>query len=161
MSYLSYLLTLCSLYQFLSPYQSFVVLSNFCHLLAPCYLITFYVIFSSYKCTAVHTTHNSFSCLIVRTLSAPIQLSYSPCAFGQRAILTIGGSDRGWGFPHRTNRYVLESPFIYPTRPGLRGHAYKYSSYCYMSGYAADRDGQCIGGEILRVTFQRKLANLT
>ncbi len=42
----------------LSPYQSFVVLSNVCHLLDPCYLFTFYVIISLYKCTCStpHTT---------------------------------------------------------------------------------------------------------
>ncbi len=110
LSYLAYLLTLCSLYQILSPYQSFVVLSNFCHLLAPCYLFTFYVIISPYKCTyCAHHKHNSFSCLIVCTLSAPIHFPNSTGVFGHRAILTMGGSDRGWGFPHRTNRFVLES----------------------------------------------------
>ncbi len=89
LSYLSYLLNLCSLYHFLSPYQSFVVLSNVCHLLAPCYLFTFYVIISPYKCTCCtyHKNNNSFSCLIVRTLSAPIYLSNSPGVFAHRAIL--------------------------------------------------------------------------
>ncbi len=92
MSYLSYLLTLCSLYQFLSPYQCFVVLSNFCHLLAHCYLLTFYVIFSPYKCTCcTHHIHNSFSCLIVRTLSVPIYLINSPGVFDHRVILTMEG----------------------------------------------------------------------
>ncbi len=80
------------LYQFLSPYQSFVVLSNVCHLLAPCYLFTFCVIFSPYKCTCcTHHTHNALSCFIVRTLSAPIQFPNSPGVFGHRAILTMGG----------------------------------------------------------------------
>ncbi len=37
--------------QFLSPYQSFVVLSNFCRLLTLCYLLTFYFIYTPYKCT--------------------------------------------------------------------------------------------------------------
>ncbi len=98
-----------SLYQILSPYQSFVVLSNFCHLLAPCYPLTFYVIISPYKCTyCTHHKHNSLSCFTVRTLSAPIYLSYSPGVFGHRAILTMGRSDRGWEFPHRTNRYASE-----------------------------------------------------
>ncbi len=35
----------------LAPYQSFVILSDFSHLLAPCYLFTFHVIISPYKCT--------------------------------------------------------------------------------------------------------------
>ncbi len=86
------ILTLCSLYPFLSPYQFFVVLSNVCHLLAPCYLFNFYVIFSPYKCTyCTHHKHNSLSCLIVRTLSAPIYFSNPPGVFGHRAILTMGG----------------------------------------------------------------------
>ncbi len=96
------ILTLCLLYQFLSLYQSFVVLSNFCHLFAPCYLFTFYVIFSSYKFTyCTHNPHNSLSCLIVRTLSAPIYLSNPPGVFGHRAILLWGGSRHGWGFSLR------------------------------------------------------------
>ncbi len=57
------------------------------------------------KCDTTH--NNSLSCLIVRTLSAPIYLSNSPGVFCHRAILTMGGSDRGWGFPHRTNRFAL------------------------------------------------------
>ncbi len=111
------ILTLCSLYQFLSSYQSFVVLSIFCHLLTPCHLFTFYVIFSSYKCTCTtHQPHNSLSCLIVRTLSALIYLSYSPGVFCHRAILTIGG-DRtvAGGVPHRTNRLVLCEIYSYST----------------------------------------------
>ncbi len=86
-------------YQLLSSHQSFIILSNFCHLLAPCYLLTFYVIFSSYKFTyCTHHKHNSLLRLIVRTLSAPIQFPNSTAVFGHRAILTMGGSDRGWGF---------------------------------------------------------------
>ncbi len=62
MSYLSYLLTLCSIYQFLSPYQSFVVLSNVFHFLTPYYQFNFYVIISPHKCTCCthHTTQLSF-----------------------------------------------------------------------------------------------------
>ncbi len=59
MSYLSYLLTLCSLYQFLSPYQSFVVLPNFCQFLTPCYLFTFYVNWQPINAPAVHTTNTT------------------------------------------------------------------------------------------------------
>ncbi len=96
--------------KYLSPHQSFVVLSNFCHFLALFNLLTFYVIYIPYKCTyCTHHKHNTLSCLIVRTLSAPIYLSYSSGVFDHRAILTMGGSDRGWGFPHRTNRYVSAS----------------------------------------------------
>ncbi len=80
------------LHQFLSPYQSFAVLSNFCHLLALCYLLAFYFIYVPYKCTCcTHDKHNSYSRLIVRTLSAPIYLSNSPGVFGHRAILIWGG----------------------------------------------------------------------
>ncbi len=96
------ILTLCSLYQFLSLYQSFVVLSNSCHLLAPCYLFTFYVIISPYKYTyCTHHKHNTLLCFIVRTLSALIYPSNSPAAFGHRAILLWGGSRHGWGFSLR------------------------------------------------------------
>ncbi len=99
MSFLSHLLTLCSLYQLWSPYQPFVVLPNFCHFLAPCYPFTFYVIFSPYKCTCcTHHKHNSYSHLIMRTLSALIYGSNPPGVFGHSAILTMGGWDRGWGF---------------------------------------------------------------
>ncbi len=83
------------LYQFLSPYQSFVVLSIFCHLLTLSYLFTFlryiYIYIYIYKCTCTtHQTHNSLPCLIVRTHSAPIYLSNSPGVFGHRAILMWG-----------------------------------------------------------------------
>ncbi len=72
--------------------SNFVTLSNFCHLLAPCYQFTFYDIISPYKCPyCTHHKNNSFSCLIVRTLSAPIYLSNSPSVFGHRAILTMRG----------------------------------------------------------------------
>ncbi len=37
--------------QFLSPYQSFVVLSNICYLLPLCYLLTLHFIYAPYKCT--------------------------------------------------------------------------------------------------------------
>ncbi len=43
-------------YQLLSSHQTFIILSNFCHLLALCYLFTVYVIFSSYKFT--YCTHH-------------------------------------------------------------------------------------------------------
>ncbi len=59
--------------------------------LTPCYLFSFYVIISPYKCTrCTHHKHNPLSWVIVRTLSAPIYLSNSPGVFGHRAILTMG-----------------------------------------------------------------------
>ncbi len=85
-------------------YQTFVIFSTF--------LIysLFCVIYTSYKCTCcTHHKHNSFCRLIVCTLSAPIYLSNSPGIFGHPAILTMGGSDRGQGLPHRTNSYVSAS----------------------------------------------------
>ncbi len=58
---------------------------------------------------ALHTKqHNSQSRLIVRMHSAPINLSNSTGVFGHRAILTMGGSRHGWGFSHRTNRYIIK-----------------------------------------------------
>ncbi len=92
------------LFKPLSSYQTF----SLYHFLTLSYLLTFCVIYTSYKWTCcTHHRHNSLSCLFVRTVSAQIHLSYSQGVFGRRAILTMGGSDRGWGFPHRTNRYVL------------------------------------------------------
>ncbi len=43
-------------------------------------------------------THNSLSCLIVRTLSALIYLSNSPGVFGHRAILLWGDRGMAGGF---------------------------------------------------------------
>ncbi len=79
--------------------STFVVSSNLYHLikllsfsLTLSYLLTFCVIYASYKCTCcTHHKHNSISCLIVRTLSAPIYLSYSQGVFGHRAIRTVAG----------------------------------------------------------------------
>ncbi len=89
------------IYQVLSSYKNFAVknLTNFCHFLTLCYLLTFYVIYAPYKCTCcTHHRHNSLSCLIVRTLSAPIYLSNSPGVFGHRAILIWGDRDMAGGF---------------------------------------------------------------
>ncbi len=111
---LCYFINVCRLIKLSSSYQSFVIFSPF--------LIysLFYVIYEPYKCTCTtHHTHNSLSCFIVRTLSAPIYLSYSPAVFGHRAFLTMGGTGRGWGFPHRTNRYV--SPSINPVGARVQG----------------------------------------
>ncbi len=103
---MSYILTLCSLYQFLSPYQSFDVLSDFCHLLAPSYLFTFYVIISPYKFTyCTHQNNNSFflsyraHALCANTTFLLIRRLWPSCHSDYG-----GRSDRGWGFPHRTNR---------------------------------------------------------
>ncbi len=85
-------------YQLLSSHQTFLILSNFCHFLTLSYLLTFYFIYTSYKCTCcTHHKHNALTCLIVRTLSAPIYLSNSPGVFGHRAILTMGGIGPGLG----------------------------------------------------------------
>ncbi len=97
--------------------STFVISSNLYHLIKllsfshPFLFTHFCVIYTSYKCTCcTHHKHNSFFCLIVRTLSALIYVSNPPGVFGHRAILTMGGSDRSWGFPHRTNRNVLQPP---------------------------------------------------
>ncbi len=47
------------LYQFLSPYQSFVVLSNFCHFLTLCYLLTFTLSTHPINAPAVHITNTT------------------------------------------------------------------------------------------------------
>ncbi len=94
----------------LSIFVSLSIFSRLIKLMSvsqPLLSIHFLRYLATYKCTrCAHHKHNSFSCLIVRTLSAPIYPSNSPGVFGHRAIPTMGGggSDRGWGFPHRTNR---------------------------------------------------------
>ncbi len=93
---LSYLLTLCCFITFChlvnlsSFYQASVIFSPF-------------VIYAPYKCTCCTPhKHTSLSCLIVRTLSAPIYLSQ----FNRRLWLAchsdMGGSRHGWGFSLRT-----------------------------------------------------------
>ncbi len=108
---LFHLHTLLSFIIFLSPNQTFIVLSNICHFRILCYLLTFYVIYAPTKCTfCTHHTHNALSSLIVGTLSEPIHIPNSPGVFGHRAVLTMGGSGRGWKFfSHRTNRYFSPS----------------------------------------------------
>ncbi len=70
---LCYFITFCCLIKLLASYQSF------------------YVSYAPYKCTfCTHHKYNAHSCLIVRTLSAPIHLSNSPGVFGHRAILMWG-----------------------------------------------------------------------
>ncbi len=70
---------------------------NFCRLIErlsfshPLFLFTFNVIYAPYKCTCCkHHTHNSYSRLSVRTLSAPIHFPNSTGVFDQRAILMWG-----------------------------------------------------------------------
>ncbi len=82
-------------------YQSFVVLSNFCHLPAPCYLFTFYVISSPYKCTCcTHHTHNNFLSLLpyrAHALCANIPFSLTRHLWSS-CHLDLGGSRQCWGF---------------------------------------------------------------
>ncbi len=114
MSYQSYLLTLCSLYQFLALYQSFVVLSNICHLLAPCYLFTFYVIFSSYKFTyCTHDKQLPFLSYRAHVLCAnvPFLLTRSLWPLCHSAL--GGGSRHGWGFSLRTSITLYTSSYGY------------------------------------------------
>ncbi len=88
------------LYQFLSPYQTFVILSNFCLFLIPCYLFTLYVIYVPYKCTCcTHHNHNPHSRLIMRTfLTHQASLAIVP--------IWYGGSRYGWGFSRSTTCYL-------------------------------------------------------
>ncbi len=52
----------------------------------------------------LHTHTTTLSCLIERTLSAPIFLSNSPDVLGHCAILIWGWSRHGWGVSPRTTR---------------------------------------------------------
>ncbi len=81
-------------HQFLSPYQTFIVLLNMCHFLTLWYLLTFYVTYAPYKFTCcTHHTDDSYSRLIVRTLSAPIHFPNSTGVFGHYVILIWGDRD--------------------------------------------------------------------
>ncbi len=92
------------------------ILHKFLHTLSPSYqtsvIFSPLVIYSLFTLSthpinapAVHTTHNnSYSRPIVRTLSAPIYFSYSPGAFGHRAILTWGDRDMAGSFLYQNNQ---------------------------------------------------------
>ncbi len=80
----------------LSIFRRLVKLLSVSH---PLLSIHFLRYLATYKCTrCTHNKHNSLSCLIASTLSAPIDLTNPPGVFGHRAILIMGGSGRGWGF---------------------------------------------------------------
>ncbi len=106
--YLIKLLLLFPAYFIYTPFVTlsmFVALSNFRRLIIllssshPFLSIHFLTLSTNHiNVPAQYITHNSLSCFNVRTLSALIQFPYSPGVFGYRAILTMGGSDRGWGF---------------------------------------------------------------
>ncbi len=101
-------------YQLLSSHQTFIHFSSSYQtyvIFSPLVIYSLFTLSSHpINSSTVHITqHNSLSCLIVRTLSALIYPSNSPAVFGHRAILLWGGSRHGWGFPHRTNRYVLSA----------------------------------------------------
>ncbi len=100
-----------SIFVTLSIFRRLIKLLAFSHTLLSTRFFIYSLIYVPYKCTCcTHHKHNSYSHLIVRTLCAPIYLSNSPGVFGHCAILILGGSSHGWGFPHRTNRYV-STPF--------------------------------------------------
>ncbi len=101
----------CHLINLSSSYQT-------CYLLTLCYLLAFYFSYAPYKCTCyTHHKHNFLSCLIVRTLSAPICLSNSPGVFGHRAILICGDRDMAGG--------CLEA--LSHTRKSRKSHFFKRS----------------------------------
>ncbi len=50
------------------------------------------------------TQHNSYSYLIVRTLSASVNFLNSTGVFGHRAIFDVGDRGMAWGFSTRTTR---------------------------------------------------------
>ncbi len=90
---------LCHLIKLLSLFSACVMCSLFVVLLytifsSLCYLLTFYVSMHRLNGLALHTKRQkSHSSLIVRTHSAPIDLSNSAGVSDHRAILTWG--DRG------------------------------------------------------------------
>ncbi len=109
------LFPICFLYTRFVALSTFVTLSifrqifkllSFSHPLLSTHIL---VIYTPYHCTCcTHHRHNSFSCLIVRKLSAPMYLSNSPDVFGHRAMLIWG--DRGMaGVSRRTTCYLQMS----------------------------------------------------
>ncbi len=90
-----------SIFVTLSIFRRLIKLLSFSHPLLSIHLLRY---LATYKCTCcTHHKHHSQSCLIARTLSAPIHLFNSPGVFGHRAILTMGGggSRHGSGFSRR------------------------------------------------------------
>ncbi len=92
-----------TLYYFINVYrliklawsnQSFVIFSLF---------LIYSFFFRYLRTCTLHHTHNSNSCLIVRTLSTPIYLSYSPGVFGHRTILIWGDRNKAGGFVKELN----------------------------------------------------------
>ncbi len=82
------------LYQPLSPYQTFFVLSNFCHFLTPCYPFSFYVIYAP----VVHTANTALSPVLSFARSLRQYTFPTHQVSCHRAILTIGNRDMAGGF---------------------------------------------------------------
>ncbi len=101
----------CRLIKFSSSYQTFVIFSPF-----PIYSL---FTISTHLINVPLNTTLSLSCLIVRTLSAPIHISNSPGVFGHS---DMGRSRHGWGFSQRTSEtlQISISECIFPIlRPSL------------------------------------------
>ncbi len=113
---------ICLIY---SPFVSFI---NFCHLinLSSSYqtsvIFSALVIYSLFTLSphpinapAVHTTHTT---TLSPVLSCARSLCQYTCLTHQASLAIVpfwlwGESDRGWGFPHRTSRYVLKCKEAY------------------------------------------------
>ncbi len=120
--YLIKLLQLSPAYFIYTPFVTlsmFVALSNFrrlINLLSSSHpflsIHFFYVIYEPYKCTCTtHHTHTTLfpssraHALCANILSQLIRRRWPSC----HSDYGGGGSDRGWGFPHRKSRFVLIS----------------------------------------------------
>ncbi len=104
---LCYFINVCRLIKLSSSYQSFVIFSLFL------VYSLFFAIYAPYKiysinAPVVHTASTTLT-LILSCARSLCQYTF-PTHQASLAIVPFrlgGGSDRGWGFPCRTNRYVL------------------------------------------------------
>ncbi len=126
---MSYLLTLCCFINFChlinlsSSYQTSVSFSP----------LVIYSLFhlATYICTrCTHHKHNSFSCLVLCTLSAPIYLTYSPGVFGHRANVIwgtetwLGGFSKNNLMLFKTNSFSDNRIYLYSVILRAEGSQY-------------------------------------
>ncbi len=104
-------------YPFLSPNQSFVVLSNFCHLLTLCYLRTFYFTYAPYKCTCCTHDKHKLSLLANR---AHALCANTPSLLSRRlwpsCLFDLGGFRYCCGGFSKNNLLPLIHTFHYKTK---------------------------------------------
>ncbi len=100
----------CLIYSPIVVLSNFVVSSNFCHFLIPCYLFTIYVMYASYKYTcSTHRKHNSLSSVLscarslrqYTFLNHQASLAIMPFSLRTSEILRMFTASRGFSVPTR------------------------------------------------------------